>query len=334
MSNKKILVTGGTGFIGSALVKRLVKAGYKTRVFDNNFRGSNDRLKDVSSSIELMEGDIRRKEDVTKAVKGCDLIFHLAFINGTKYFYEQPKLVLDVGVKGALNILESALEEGIKKFILASSSEVYQEPTHIPTKENERALIPDVTNPRYSYGGGKLISELLTLNYLRGTTIEHCIFRPHNVFGQQMGFEHVIPDLMKKLAVVTDNFSKDSCEITIQGSGQETRAFCFVEDAVDQLMVIGKEGQNGNIYHIGMDEEITIIRLIMDIADILNITVKIIPGELRKGGTSRRCPSIEKVQSIGYVKMNRYKEGLDKTVNWYKNYYSKDGKKNGIYTHR
>ena len=85
---------------------------------------------------------------------GCDTIFHLAFINGTKYFYEKPELVLDVGLKGALNSLEAAEKHKVGTYILASSSEVYQQPENIPTSESERAIIPNVLNPRFSYAGG------------------------------------------------------------------------------------------------------------------------------------------------------------------------------------
>lgn len=324
MSNQKILVTGGTGFIGACLVKRLVKLGYDTTVFDNNFRGSLDRLGDVQDDIKFIEGDIRSADDVSNAIQGFDTVFHLAFINGTKYFYEKPELVLDVGVKGALNTLEASLASDVSQYILASSSEVYQQPTHVPTTESERIFIPDVRNARYSYGGGKIISELLTLNYLRNSKISHQIFRPHNIFGPQMGFEHVIPELIKKIYVATDAFKKDHCGMQIQGTGKETRAFCFVEDAIDQLIVILKSGQSGEIYHIGMQREITIRQLIEDIAAALGVTVDITPGELRKGGTSRRCPSIEKIKALGYTGSDHYQKGLQETVNWYKDFYMKE----------
>jgi UDP-glucose 4-epimerase len=323
MDNEKILVTGGTGFIGSKLVERLASKHYVPVVFDNNFRGSKERLRPLKGKIELIEGDIRNKDEVKKAAEKCSVIFHLAFINGTRYFYEQPELVLEVGVKGALNTLEAALENNIDKYILASSSEVYQEPTQVPTAEIERILVPDVKNPRYSYSGGKIISELLTINYLRKTSIKHHIFRPHNVFGPQMGFDHVIPELMKKVFIATEGWEKKECEIKIQGTGGESRAFCFVDDAVDQIMIVFEKGKSGEIYHIGIDEERTIRELIEDISRLLNIQIKIIPGELPEGGTSGRCPSIGKVCSLGYVKKNRYAEGLKKTVTWYKNYYNK-----------
>lgn len=325
MHNKKILVTGGAGFIGSNLVKQLVKKGYRPVVFDNNFRGSKERLRELQGKVELIEEDIRNKNEVSKAAQNCSVIFHLAFINGTRYFYEKPELVLEVGVKGALNTLEAAFENRVDKYILASSSEVYQQPTNVPTDETERIFIPDVKNPRYSYSGGKVISELLTINYLRKNLIKHCIFRPHNVFGPQMGFEHVVPELMKKLYVATRGWIKKECKIEIQGSGEESRAFCFVDDAIEQIMVIFERGKTGEIYHVGTDEERTIRQLVEDMSQLLNIRVKVVPGELQKGGTLRRCPNIDKVCSLGYVKKNRYAEGLEKTVEWYKNYFLEAG---------
>ncbi|MCA9394929.1 MAG: SDR family NAD(P)-dependent oxidoreductase [Candidatus Omnitrophica bacterium] len=324
MSSKKILVTGGSGFIGSALVRRLVARGYSTTVFDNNFRGTAERLADVADRIDIIEGDIRSREEVVKATTGMDTVFHLAFINGTKYFYQRPDLVLDVGVKGAVNTVEAALECGIAQYILASSSEVYQQPTHIPTTEEERILIPDVRNPRYSYGGGKIISELLTINMFRETAVSHQIFRPHNIFGPQMGFEHVIPELVRKITEGTNGFKDQQCRIEIQGTGEETRAFCYVEDAVDQLIFILEKGKSGEIYHIGMEEEITIRQLIEDIGQALGVRIEVSAGELRSGGTSRRCPSIRKVCSLGYKPENHYRTGLKKTVDWYREYFMKE----------
>jgi len=321
LKNNNVLVTGGSGFIGRSLVMRLIGEGYSPIVYDNNFRGTDKNFKEIFDKIKFYPGDIRDKNQLRKAAKNCSNIVHLAFINGTKYFYENPDLVLDVGIKGAINTLEVAKELDIKKYILASSSEVYQQPNEIPTPENEKISIPDIMNPRYSYAGGKILSELMTINYLRNTKIEHSIFRPHNVFGPQMGFEHVIPELIKKIFIATNGFRNNKCDIEIQGTGQETRAFCFVEDAIDQILLIFSKGKNGDIYHVGMDEEITIIQLISDISSILNIKINIIAGPVREGGTNRRCPKINKICSLGYNKNNNYNRGLQKTVEWYKNHY-------------
>lgn len=315
----KILVTGGSGFIGSALVNRLVSLGKDVVVLDNGSRGSLERLEDCINKIEYFEGDIRDKKIVLNATKGCKSVFHLAFVNGTKYFYEKPELVLDVGVIGAINTIKAAIELGVKDYILASSSEIYQQPTNIPTDEKERAIIPDVLNPRFSYSGGKLISELLSFNFFRNVDLRNLVFRPHNIFGPNMGFEHVIPEIVKKLYYATNHWTDNYGEIQIQGTGQETRAFCFIDDAIDQLIKIYEEGVKGEIYNIGFDDEISIITLVKDIINILNLNIDIKTSNLKSGGTTRRCPNINKIKSLGYKNINKYEIGLEKTVLWYKN---------------
>ena len=123
---KRYLVTGGTGFIGSAITKKLVMRGEKVRVLDNDFRGSKDRLKDIKKDFEFIKGDIRNIRVVEKACKGIDVVLHLAFINGTEFFYTMPELVLDVGVKGVVNVVDACIKNNIGNLVVASSSEVYQ----------------------------------------------------------------------------------------------------------------------------------------------------------------------------------------------------------------
>src|SRR5215469_12226469 len=129
---KNYLVTGGAGFLGSALVRRLVREGNRVRVFDNQSRGRIDRLSDVMDSIEYLSGDIRNPAEVEEAAKGIDSVWHLAYVNGTEFFYKVPELVLEVGVKGIVNVLDACLRQGVSEFVLASSSEVYQDPPTIP----------------------------------------------------------------------------------------------------------------------------------------------------------------------------------------------------------
>src|SRR3989338_8466239 len=136
MKKKKYLVTGGTGFIGSALVKRLVKEGYGIRVLDNDIRGAAERLKDIKDKIELVKADIRDFDEVRKACKNVDSVIHLAYINGTEYFYKMPELVLEVAVKGMMNVIDGCMKENARELVLASSSEVYQSPPKVPTDES------------------------------------------------------------------------------------------------------------------------------------------------------------------------------------------------------
>ena len=182
----KVLVTGGSGFIGSAVVKGLLKRGHSVRVLDDNSRGNPRRLVEVADDIEFMQGDVRDADAVDRATAGVDAVAHLAFVNGTEFFYTKPKLVLEVGVKGALNTLESAIKHNVPQYWLMSSSEVYQTPPMVPTDESVGFSIPDPLNPRYSYGGGKAISELMAINYGRGLFEKTIIVRPHNVFGPDM----------------------------------------------------------------------------------------------------------------------------------------------------
>src|SRR5215218_821288 len=133
------------------------------------------------------------------AVRGIDEVHHLAFVNGTEFFYSAPELVLDVGVKGMINVIDACRAAGVGRLVLASSSEVYQTPPRVPTDETVPLVVPDPANPRYSYGGGKIISELMAINYGRRHFDRVLIFRPHNVYGPDMGFEHVIPQFVLRL---------------------------------------------------------------------------------------------------------------------------------------
>jgi nucleoside-diphosphate-sugar epimerase len=311
------LVTGGSGFLGSALVKELVAAGHHVRVLDDQSRGRSARLDDVADDIELFAADVRDAEAVLAATRGCSTVWHLAYINGTRFFYERPDAVLDVGIKGAFNTLEAALEAGVERYVLASTSETYNNPTHVPTDETERLMIPDVTNPRFSYGGGKIASELLTLHFGGKRGLETVIFRPHNIYGPDMGHEHVIPELVARIGEASDGFTRTSIELTIQGDGSDTRAFCFVTDGARGARIAGERGGAGEIYHLGTEEEVTILQLVEMIAATLDIAITVVPGPRREGGTPRRCPDISKLRGLGYEPEIDLMAGLERTIPWY-----------------
>lgn len=321
---KQVLVTGGSGFLGSALVRRLVERGYQVSVLDDNSRGSQTRLAAIASEIEIINGDVRDAEAVQKAVQGKDWVFHLAFVNGTEFFYQYPGRVLDVGVRGHLNVMDACLATGIEKFIYASSSEVYQTPPTVPTDESAPASIPDVKNPRYSYGGAKLIGELMTLHSGSDTDAigERIIFRPHNFYGPDMGNEHVIPQLTKKVLEAHQAQQDGKTTIQIQGDGSQTRSFCYVEDGANGAVIAAEKGKDGEIYHIGTQEEITIRYLLERIAGHMNVEVDIVPGPIPEGGTPRRCPDISKLRALGYEPEWSLEQGLEKTVPWYTDAYT------------
>jgi nucleoside-diphosphate-sugar epimerase len=314
---KKYLVTGGTGFIGSALVRRLVKEGHAVRVLDNDSRGAAQRLKDIAGSIEMVKADIRDADAVKNACKGVDGVCHLAYINGTEFFYKMPELVLDVGVRGIINVIDGCIEHGVKELILASSSEVYQTPPAIPTGERVPLSVPDPLNPRYSYGGGKIISELLTINYGRKYFDRAIIFRPHNVYGPDMGWEHVVPQFVLRMKELCKDNEDKQVKFPIQGTGKETRAFVFIDDFIDGLMLVIKKGEHLGIYHIGTMEEISMEKVTIEVGRYFGKEIIIVPGELAKGSTLRRCPDITKLKKLGYRPKIPFKDGLKITARWY-----------------
>jgi len=316
---KKYLVTGGSGFIGSALVKRLVKDGNKVRVLDNNSRGNLRRLEGVLDQIEFIQGDIRDLETVKNACKGIDSVCHLAYVNGTEFFYTKPELILEIAVKGMMNVLDACLFHNVPELVLASSSEVYQKADKIPTDESVALSVPDVLNPRYSYGGGKIICELLAVNYGRNHFKRVLIFRPHNVYGPDMGWEHVIPQFVLRMKGLVDSQAKETSTIdfTIQGTGEETRSFIFIDDFCDGVATLLQKGEHNQIYHIGTEGELAVKHLAEEVGNYFGKKLKIVPSELAKGGTSRRCPDISKMKKLGFAPNTSLKSGIQKTADWY-----------------
>lgn len=124
LAGRHYLVTGGTGFLGAALVRRLLADGARVRVLDDDSRGAVGRLADLRGNFEFVKGDVRDPSAVAAAAKGVDSVCHLAFVNGTEFFYSKPELVLEVGVKGMMNVLDACLAHNIPELVLASSSEV------------------------------------------------------------------------------------------------------------------------------------------------------------------------------------------------------------------
>ena len=311
------IVSGGSGFIGSSLVKRLVKDGHKVTVLDNNSRGESSRLDSLIGKIKFIECDIRNTDEVINLTKGAHSFIHLAAVNGTENFYKDPEKVLDIGVRGILSAIDACRHNNIKELIVASSSEAYQTPSIVPTPEKVPLIVPDVMNARYSYGGSKIISELLAINYGRKDFNRVMIFRPHNVYGPDMGWEHVIPEFILRMNDLFTSNNQKKLEFQIEGSGKETRAFIYIDDFIKGLMKVINLGEHLNIYHIGTDDEIELSNLAMQIAHIFNKEITVIPGDLKKGGTLRRCPDISKLQDLGFKKSYRLEEGLKQCVEWY-----------------
>lgn len=313
----KYLVTGGLGFLGAPLVRALTNEGNQVRVLDNGSRGSSERLAGVLEDVEIIEGDVRDADIVYQAIQGVDRVCHLAFVNGTRNFYEKPAHVLDVGVKGIVNLLDGCIRADVGELAIVSSSEVYQAAPDVPTDESVRLVVPDPHNPRYSYAGGKIITELMALQYGREYFERVLVVRPHNVYGPNMGWDHVIPEFVSRLMPLNGDDSGTEIPFTIQGTGEQSRAFIYIEDFVDGMMLVLRRGEHLNIYNIGTMEEILIKDVAHNVAKCLGKRIQVVPGPEALGGTMRRCPDIGKLQRLGFEPRYRFDEGLPPTVEWY-----------------
>ena len=304
----RIVVTGGLGFLGRRVTETLIDAHHSVVVVDNAFRSSQDGV----PGAELLLGDIRDADLVDDAIKGADLIYHLAAVQGTGNFYSIPDQVLEVNLLGVLNVSRAAARHEVARVFFASSSEVYGEPTIFPTPETEPLVVPTSLNPRWSYGGSKLAGELVVVSFARRHGFDFTIARYHNVFGPKMGWDHVIPQFIRRLELGE--------AFVVQGDGEQTRSFCWVGDAVEATVAAGLEPRAANeIMNIGNpDEEHSINDLISLLARISGKQIAPRYEPFEGEGTKRRRPDIARARELlGWAPTTTFEDGLEQTYRWY-----------------
>ncbi len=315
----KILITGSAGFIGFHLAKKLHSQGEDLILIDNFARGIKDQefldfLK--KPNIKFYDIDITKESAFSLIKEEIEQVYHLAAINGTKNFYSIPDKVLRVNVIGTLNLLDWIKNKPNVKILFSSSSEVYAGALSmgigtIPSDEKIPICIDDITNPRWSYGLSKALSEGSFFSYSKRYSMNFSIIRYHNIYGPRMGYDHVIPQFF-------DRICEGEVPLKVYGAIQ-TRAFCYIDDAVDAtIMVMNSEKIDRRIVHIGNDlEEVKINKLAKMMLRLLSDSNKIIELEPPLGSVGRRCPNIELLKSLGYLPKIMLQEGLIKTVEWY-----------------
>lgn len=230
---EKVLVTGGSGLIGQAIVENLLNKGYSVRIFDKTL----PNLKNV----EFIEGDILDINVVEKAVEGCDYVIHLAAVMGVMIAQNNPTRCLDVNIYGTRNILKAAAKHKIKKVLIASSSEVYGDPEVIPIKEDA------LRQPKSEYGFSKMIAEEYAKAFSKEFGLNYVIVRFFNVYGPWQRGEWVVP---KWIYRVLENKS-----LEIFGEGNQIRAFCYVEDAAEGAVQALLSEKNNEVFNIGNSSE-------------------------------------------------------------------------------
>ncbi|MDR2831126.1 MAG: NAD-dependent epimerase/dehydratase family protein [Methanobrevibacter sp.] len=319
---KKKLITGGAGFIGFHLAKCIYDDDCELTLIDDLSRGNaDDEFQDFISknNVSFINADMTKTDFFKDLDDYYDEIYHLVAINGTKNFYLFPENVLRVNILSIMNILEWVNKDRCGKFLFSSSSEVYAgtieeylNDGYIPTKEDIPLTINDIFNPRFSYGGSKIIGELLTINMLKSKDVKFSIVRYHNIYGSRMGYDHVIPEFCQRIHEKMDPFP-------IFG-GYETRAFCHVFDAVNATKLVMKSDKtNGEILHIGnSDEEVSIIEVAKHLFNISGINPKLDIREAPLGSVKRRCPNTNKIEKlIKYKPEISLKNGLVNVYKWY-----------------
>ena len=314
----KVLVTGGTGFIGSNLAIYLAEQSNEVTICDNNYRGSFDEhIKTAIEkyNIKYIFCDMQDLNEFSKLEKDYDEIYHLAAINGTENFYNHPDLVLRVNILSTINLLDWVASNNMKsKLLFSSSSETYAgtRKIDIPTPETVELSIGDVYNPRFSYAGSKIVGELLFLNYASKYNLDVRIVRYHNIYGPRMGYEHVMPQFSVRAITKEEPFK-------IYGA-QATRAFCYIDDAIRATSMVMRSPEAKNeIINIGNDEEeIKISDLAKMVISLAQYNPEVQHEPQPAGCTMRRCPDITKLKKItGFKPEIKLREGLQNLYFWY-----------------
>ena len=305
MTKLRILVTGGAGFLGSSLCQSLVEQGHLVVALDSLFRGSEDNLVDISYSenFQFIHGDVRDLEILDSAVEslgGLDLVYHLAAVNGTKWFHEAAHSVIDVNINGTLRTLELAMANEAR-YVFASSPEAFGETEKQPISDGN---LMQFTNPaehqRHSYGGSKYLGEVACQHAAR-EGLDVRIVRPFNAYGPRL-----LGDQYGQVVSIFFNKILNNESIIIHGDGSQTRSFTWIDDVTEGfvktgLLDQGIDGSNlsGLAFNIGSTEEVSISSLakrIVEVSGKKEIEQKNETGYY--GDSKRRLPDVDKSQLL------------------------------------
>jgi nucleoside-diphosphate-sugar epimerase len=246
----------------------------------------------------------------------------LASVVGVEYTEKMPNEIIRINTALIFNTLEWLRTASCKKVLFTSTSECYAGTIEafqykIPTAEEIPLCIEDIRHPRFTYAVTKMLGESGLANYARVFNFDYSIVRYHNVYGERMGFKHVIPQVVQRFLAGESPFH-------VYGAAQ-TRSFCYVDDAVmGTILCMESEAANGEIFHLGVqDEELKILDLVRYIGRLCNYNGEYIVANAPGGSVSRRCPDITKAKALlGFHPAVGYREGVKKAVDWYKNYLS------------
>ena len=310
-SNLEVLVTGAGGFIGSHLSEHLVKLGAKVRSFVRyNSSGTLGWLEEscCRGEIEIIRGDIRDRDSILNAVKGCDLVFHLAALVGIPYSYVAPDSYVDTNIKGTLNICQAARESRVKQVIHTSTSEVYGTAKYVPIDEDHPL------QPQSPYSATKMAADAIVMSFYNAFDLPVTIARPFNTYGPRQSARAVIPAIIIQIAC-------GNKEIQL-GDMTPTRDFNYVEDTCRGLIALAEsEKVIGRTANIGSNYEISIGNIFDLIKELMGSDVEFIMDKQRmrpeKSEVFRLwCDNTLINDLTGFTPQIGIRQGLQRTIDW------------------
>jgi NAD dependent epimerase/dehydratase len=318
LKNKKILVTGADGFIGSHLTEALVRRGHDVRAFVlynsfNSWGWLEESDADVRSSLDVFSGDIRDPHGVTQAMKGCDVVMHLAALIGIPYSYHSPDMYVDTNVKGTLNIVQAARELGVSKVLHTSTSEVYGTARFVPITEDHPL------QGQSPYSASKIGADQIALSFHASFDTPVTVIRLFNTYGPRQSARAVIPTIITQIA---------SGQRTIKlGSLHPTRDFSYIKDSVRGFIAVAESDRSvGEVINVGSNHEISIAETVQLISDLMGTEISIETDQARvrpgKSEVERLWADNSKAKQLAgwapeYAGRAGLRRGLDETIAWF-----------------
>jgi len=316
---KKILITGGCGFIGSHLCKKFLERGYSVICVDNLITGSQENIKEFLSlsNFKFINHDISQPLYLPDKI---DWVFHFASIASPFYYLKYPIKTLKAGILGTYNCLGIAKEKKAK-FFLASTSEVYGDPEVHPQTEEYNGNV-NIVGMRSCYDESKRASESLVYAYMRKHNLDIRVARIFNTYGPKMRVDD---------GRVISNFIRQALkgeDLTVYGEGRQTRSFCYIDDLIEGILKM-MEVEYRMPLNLGNPQEMKIIDLANLVLKLTNSKSKLKFLPLPENDPKRRCPDIKKAKSIlNWQPRVSLEEGLRKTIDYFKEcieeYYGKN----------
>ena len=318
LEGKKILVTGGAGFIGSHLVDALVDRGLQVRVVDDLSRGALSNLQQCSDRIEFVQGDLAHMKTAENTLKDCDFCFHLAAVVGGVSFMTSHPAEIFKSLLINYNVFEVARKMDLPNLLYVSSACTY--PVNLQLAESQPSLKEEDAlkygaMPDSDYGWVKLVGEIQSQAYHRSYGMRIVIVRPFNPYGPRECFNpahsHVIPALIRRAVLKEDPFK-------VWGDGLQIRAFTYVKDLVEGIILAMEKASPGDPINISDENYTTIRELVTLVLKVTQHTPTVLYDTTKPEGVkSRRCDMSKAYSVLGWKPKVSLEEGLRSTLNWY-----------------